>query len=169
MKCKIFINIVFLTIFNISIPGCSSDKPVEQFSKKDDIVQNIDLKQKYSNKNLNGKVKLLIEQLLDPNTQQSAVDKLVNLEPEATAYIIMNMDDYRELPDKTITLVNKSPNAFEAHRFIGVRKVADALSEILTQREGKFFINKSIKDITDNDRKKDIYSWKKWLLSKSKK
>jgi len=165
MRYKLFSFSVYLTVA-VLIQACGSSKKIaSEPVKQNSVVQNFDFKKVYNDQELNSRVKLLIEQLLNKNTQQSAVDSLINLEPSATPYIVMNMDDYRDLPDRTITLVNKSPNAFEAHRFAGVRKVTDALSEILSQREGKFFTNLSINDITDKDRAKDINAWKSWLIS----
>jgi len=166
MRYKLFSLSVYLIVVVLIQACASSKKIVREPIKQNSVVQNFDLKKVYNDQELNRKVKLLIEQLLNKNTQQSAVDSLINLEPSATPYIIMNMDDYRQLPDRTITLVNKSPNAFESHRFAGVRKVTDALSEILSQREGKVFTRLSIDDITDKDRAKDINAWKSWLFNR---
>ena len=113
---------------------------------------------------LANKVSTLISKMLDKQTASKAYADLEQLGRKATPYIIMQMEDFRELPVTSISLKNKNRDAFEGIRHIGVKKVVDVLSEILTQLEGKRFSYIANDEKSDEDRKRDIYAWREWLL-----
>jgi hypothetical protein len=119
----------------------------------------------YSDKDFNKKVTLIIEDMLSPKKARNAYKNLEELGDKAVPYIIMNMDDRRELPVKQISLVNKSPNAFEGIRHYGPKQVVDALSAILNQITGESFFsihNGSSEEV----RTEDVKAWKIWLNHK---
>ena len=122
----------------------------------------------YRDKVLENKVSLLISKMLDEQTANRAYADLEKLGREATPYIIMQMTDFRQLPVTSISLKNKNRNSFEGIRHIGVKKVADVLSEILAQLEGKRFSYFPYDERSDDDRKRDIYEWREWLLKREK-
>ena len=131
-------------------------------------VHNFDFSTIYTDKVLENRVSSLISKMLDKKTANKAYADLEKLGREATPYIIMQMEDFRELPVNSISLKNKNIDAFEGIRHIGVKKVADVLSEILTQLEGKYFSYISNDEKSDEDRKRDIYAWREWLLKRGK-
>ena len=131
-------------------------------------ISTFDFSTIYTDKVLKNKVSSLISKMLDKTTANKAYADLEKLGAKATPYIIMQMDDFRELPVTSISLKNRSIDAFEGIRHIGVKKVADVLSEILAQLEGISFsyIPNDVK--SDDDRKRDIYEWRAWLMNKKR-
>ena len=86
-----------------------------------------------SAKGIDKRVGVLIERMLNPQTEQKAFSDLEALGCPAVPAIIRRMDDRRVLPDPRISLRNKSPQAFEAVRHYGPVQVVDALAAILNQ------------------------------------
>jgi hypothetical protein len=84
----------------------------------------------------------------------------------AVPAIIKHIDDRRELPDKNISLRNKSPDAFESMRYYGVERVVDALNTILNQMTGETFgwVDAHKDEPTkDSERAKVVRGWRDWL------
>ncbi|MCX6619641.1 MAG: hypothetical protein NTY38_00895 [Acidobacteria bacterium] len=107
-------------------------------------------------------VVVLIEKMLDARTEQDAFRDLEALGCPAVSAIIRHMDDWRTLPDRTIALRNKSPNAFEAARFYTPAKVVDAVAAILNQITGRsfgFIYNGG----TDSERASAVRGWSEFL------
>jgi len=102
--------------------------------------------------------------MLDPNKATNAYVKLEKLGKKAVPYIVLQMDDFRELPMKNITFDSKST--------IKVTYVTDALSAILTQITNNKFtpnaVEKNLKNKIYN-----IYGWRSfirnWGLSENSK
>jgi hypothetical protein len=81
----------------------------------------------------------LIEKMVKEKSEHRAFADLEALGCSAVPAIIKHMDDRRELPDKNISLRNKSPDAWENMRYYGVERVVDALDAILNQMTGESF------------------------------
>lgn len=107
-------------------------------------------------------VAISIEKMLDGNTEQAAFRDLEALGCPGVPAIIRHMDDWRNLPNHTITLKNKSPKAFEATRHYTPAKVVDALAAILNQITGQsfgFIYNGG----TDSERAGAVRGWREFL------
>jgi hypothetical protein len=84
-------------------------------------------------------VKALVGAMLHRDTEEKAFADLEAMGEAAVAAMILLMDDRRELPIRHISLVNKSPGAFEGIRHYGPEVVADAIDAILGQISGERF------------------------------
>ena len=162
------LTLVFIIFF---IVACTNNSIHSEKNKIDDIIidyniENFDFSKKYNEQLLKKKVKLLINRMLEASTARKAYSDLENLGKKATPYIIMEMNDYRKVAEKTISLKNKNKDSFEGIRHIGVEVVADVLSEILKQVEGKIFSYIPNEQETNEERRKEIYQWKLWLYKK---
>jgi hypothetical protein len=104
----------------------------------------------------------LIGKMLNSSTEQQAFADLEALGCPAVPAIIERMDDMRSLPDRQISLKNKSPEAFEGMRFYGPQKVVDALAAILNQITGKDF-GFIYNGATDAERTKTVHGWRDFL------
>jgi hypothetical protein len=71
--------------------------------------------------------------------QQRVFDRLEGLGDEAVPAIIAQMDDRRPLRTHAISLVNRSPDAFEGMRHYGPEQVVDGLDAVLNQITGASF------------------------------
>ncbi len=102
------------------------------------------------------RVKKLIEKSLKRKYQQSSFDEITKLGKPAIPYIILLMDDYRSLPNRT----TMSPNFLH----YGPEVVADELSTILS-----FLTNKNLGSIYNGgsarERKNTINAWRVYLTS----
>jgi hypothetical protein len=110
------------------------------------------------------RVSALIESMLKPDTEEKAFSDLEALGCAAVPATIQRMDERRTLPDRRISLVNKSPKAFEGIRHYGPTQVVDALAAILNQVTGKDF-GFIYNGATDEERTKTIQGWRKFLDS----
>ena len=162
-------------IFNLTtlfFIACANNSNHTKENKGYDIInpniENFNFSKKYSNQLIKQKVKNLINLMLKASTARKAYSDLENLGRTATPYIIMEMEDYHELPLKSISLRNKNKDSFEGIRHIKVEVVADVLSEILTQLEGEKFVYVANDEKTNKDRRRDIYQWKLWLYQLSR-
>lgn len=71
--------------------------------------------------------------------QEAAFREIEALGLDAVEAIVAQMDDRRPLPRAAISLVNKSPDAFEGMRHYSPDVVVDALAAILNQLTGESF------------------------------
>jgi hypothetical protein len=85
------------------------------------------------------KVSALVSDTLVAEKEAQAFSVLEALGNEAVPYIVGQLGDFRPLPVQRISLVNKSPKAFEGLRHYSPRTVHDALSAILNQVTGQHF------------------------------
>jgi hypothetical protein len=83
------------------------------------------------------KVKAVIARMVVPGEQHDAFLDLELLGPAAVPAIISLMDDRRPLPEKSMSLKNHSPEAFEGFRHYGPKTVIEALDAILNQLTGE--------------------------------
>jgi hypothetical protein len=110
------------------------------------------------------RVSVLIEETTRRNTEQKAFADLEALGCPAVPAIIRLMDDRRNLPDRQISLRNKSPEAFEGTRHYGPEEVVDALAAILNQVTGQdfgFIFNGAMAE----ERSKAVKGWREFLAS----
>jgi hypothetical protein len=115
------------------------------------------------------RVAALIEKMVKEKSEQRAFADLEALGCPAVPAIIRRMDDRRELPDKNISLRNKSSNAWENMRYYGVERVVDALNAILNQMTGENFGDfDEHKDepTKDAERAKVVRGWRDWVEKK---
>jgi len=110
------------------------------------------------------RVSALIEQTTEHDTEQKAFADLEALGCAAVPAIIERMDDRRSLPDRRISLRNKSPQAFEGIRHYGPEEVVDALAAILDQVTGQDF-GFIFNGATDQERSKTVAGWRSFLKS----
>lgn len=104
--------------------------------------------------------------MLKADTEHKAFSDLEAPGCAAVPAIIRRMDDRRVLPDPSISLRNKSPQAFEAVRHYGPKEVVDALAAILNRLTGLDF--GSIYDgATDEERTKTVQGWHEFLETTS--
>ena len=122
-----------------------------------------DLMKIYSNVDKHNEVQLLIEQMLHKETATQAYTTLEKLESEATPYIILQMDDNRDLAIKEISLVNRNKNSFEGIAHYSPEKVIDVLSVILSRREGEYFTPELANGGSTVQRKNETEAWLVWL------
>jgi hypothetical protein len=134
--------LAFLIAFSVAQPArCSNPRDAKKIDKR---------------------VGLLINRMLRADTEHKAFSDLEALGCAAVPAIIRRMDDRRVLPDPSISLRNKSPQAFEGIRHYGPIEVVDALAAILNQLTGQsfgFIYNGG----TDEDRTKTVQGWRKFL------
>ena len=90
-------------------------------------------------KSIDEKVGRLIDRLVldDGAKVQAAVDALVELGQPAVPAIIRRMDDRRAMKVRTVSFVNKAPDAFEGLRHYGVEQVVDVLDDVLNDITGR--------------------------------
>src|SRR5690606_18683377 len=83
----------------------------------------------------------------------------------AVPSMIALMDDYRKLGMPSMSLVNKSPKAFEARRQYRPQLVIDALAALLTQITQEDFGHPyaSTFDVLDEERERTIAGWRVYL------
>jgi hypothetical protein len=108
------------------------------------------------------RVAALIEKMSDQKTEQQAFNDLESLGCPAVPAIIHHMDDRRKLPERSISLRNKSPNAFEGLRHYDPEKIVDAVAAILNQITGKDF-GFIYNGATDAERDKTVRQWRDFL------
>ena len=108
------------------------------------------------------RVAALIGRMMNSATERKAFSDLEALGCPAVPAIIAQMDDRRSLPDKRISLRNKSSDAFEAFRYYGPGQVVDALAAILNQETGQdfgFIYNGG----TEAERDNAVRGWRRFL------
>ena len=108
---------------------------------------------RFDDSRLKNAVRTLISEMLDPNKALNAYVKLEKLGKDAVPYIVLEMNDFRELPVKSILF---------AKRKVTVHQVTDVLSIILTKITGQgFSLNFDEKSL--NEKVYNIYKWRHWI------
>jgi hypothetical protein len=113
------------------------------------------------NEPLSGKVKALVDAMLNRRKQKKAFAELEALGTAAVPAMIMQMDDRRELPVKAISLRNP-PGSFEGFRHYGPEVVADAIAAILNQITCESF-GTMYNGASEPHRKVEIDAWRIYL------
>ena len=113
-------------------------------------------------------VKLLIKEMLDKKSANQAYIDLEKLGNKAVPYIIMQMNDYRELGQKSISFQNRSLNMFEGIVHYSPQKVIDLLSILLNRIENENFYVELANGGSEIQRKNVIKAWITWLSIKEK-
>ena len=106
-------------------------------------------------------VAVLIEKMMDKETEHRAFYDLEVLGCSAVPAIINRMDDRRKLPDPHIALRNP-PGFFELYRQYAPEEIVDALDTILNQITGHYF-GSNHNGATEAERTKTIRRWRKFL------
>jgi hypothetical protein len=103
----------------------------------------------------------LLASIKDAESQQKAFSRLESLGKEGVPAIVAQMNDFRELPNPSISLTN-SPGHWEGIRHYGPEKVVDALAAILNQ-----LTHHSYRSIynggSDRERNACINAWRVYL------
>jgi hypothetical protein len=130
------------------------------------ITQPINCYGQGSSLKIEKRVQVLINRMVKRSTEHKAFAELEALGCPAVPAIIQQMDDRRLLPDKYISLRNKSPQAWESMRHYSVKRVVDALDAILNQLTGQSFgyIDTDKDEASQNtERAKVVLGWREWL------
>ncbi len=139
----------FILKKGVSLP-CDSPYLVSEFKLK-----------RFNDTRLKSHIQTLINEMLDPNKATKAYVELEKLGKESVPYIVLQMDDFRELPVKNMIDYNN----------IKVTYVTDALSVILTKLTTTQ-ISRNIVGKSLNDKIQNIYQWRNfvrhWGLSDEK-
>ena len=116
--------------------------------------------ERFNDKRLQNQVHSLITEMLSPNKATRAYVKLEKLGKNAVPYIVLQMDDFRELPVKSLMLNTETE--------VKVQEVTDALSIILTKITGQQF-SPNFDEKSLDEKILTIYRWlhgiKNWGLS----
>jgi len=107
----------------------------------------------------------LMSEVAVQDHQQGVFVELEALGPEGVPYLVGRLNDFRPLPERGITLKNKSPKAFEHLRHYGAETVHDALAAILnqiTEENFEFVYNGA----TNEQRVRNVGAWRSWCKAK---
>jgi hypothetical protein len=108
------------------------------------------------------KVRALVQQMLDKRTEEAAFEKLEQMGPVAIPSMIRLMNDRRPVPIQSISLVNKSPDAFEGIRHYGPKVVVDAMAALLEQMTGEHF-GIIVNGGSERERAATVHGWRVYL------
>jgi hypothetical protein len=81
---------------------------------------------------MNRKIKRIIDELVIEEREMAAFDELLAMGREAVPYIILHMDDYRELPIKYARVEINDPDWWESMAQYSPKLVIDTLEIVLT-------------------------------------
>jgi len=109
------------------------------------------------------RVASLVDATTHKATQEQAFTELESLGKEAVPYLVGHLGDERALPVQQISLVNRSPGAFEGLRHYAPEVVHDALSAVLNQITGESF-ESVYNGSTSAEREVDRERWKDWCV-----
>jgi hypothetical protein len=113
---------------------------------------------------LNDAIKGLFDRLMDCEMTQDIFDEIITMGEEIIPYIILNMDDHRELPVNHISIVNDSPDAWEGLAHYGPRLVIDIAALMLAKlTRGYNFGNIYSGYSTNEERHRTLDSWRIYL------
>ncbi len=110
------------------------------------------------------KVSALVEGTLVKGMAEQAFSDLEAMGMEAAPYLVGHLNDFRPLAVQQISLVNRSPKAFEGLRHYGPKVVHDALSAILNQITGQHF-EFVYNGASEAERRKNLNAWRSWCVS----
>jgi hypothetical protein len=109
---------------------------------------------------LNNNIRNIINNITNRRMQQDGFRRLENYGNDGIPYIILFLDDFRQLPIRSISLENNFPGAFEGIRHYGPYLVVDALAAILNQITGESFGSiYNGDDTSDEERRQCINGW----------
>jgi hypothetical protein len=84
-------------------------------------------------KDMDRKIKGLIDELVVEERETAAFNELIMMGRDAVPYIILHMDDYRELPIKYARVIDESPDAWEEWVHYNPKTVIDMLGIIVNK------------------------------------
>jgi hypothetical protein len=109
-------------------------------------------------------IKNLIDKLADKEWEMSAFDELIMAGRESIPYIILHMEDYRELPIKYARLIDDSPGTWEGIVQYSPDLVIDALTIVLSElTSGISFGTLRNGDCTNEERQRVLNGWRIYL------
>jgi hypothetical protein len=108
------------------------------------------------------KIKGLIDELIIEEKEMAAFDELLKIGRNAVPYIILHMDDYRELPIKYARLTNDHPDAWESIVQYRPELIIDTLQIILLDLTGNSF-GHTWTDGTNAERQRALDGWRVFL------
>jgi hypothetical protein len=143
-------------------------KKTEEIIRSEIQLQNSIINDKlYKNfqidKKLYNEVKFCIDNTTNILFEHSSFEKLEEMGEIAVPYIILLLDNFKKLPIKSITLRNKSQNAFEGYRHYSPELVIDALTAILNQITGEDFGSIYNGEVTREERILALNGWRIYL------
>lgn len=108
------------------------------------------------------KIKGLVDELVIEEREMAAFEELLMIGRDAIPYIILCMDDYRELPIKYVRIIDDSPDAWEEWVHYGPKLVIDMLSILSGQlsRASFGFIHNGG---TNEERQRALDGWRIYL------
>jgi hypothetical protein len=108
------------------------------------------------------KIKRLIGELIIEQKETAAFEELRMMGRDAVPYIILYMDDYRELPIKNIQLENNCLDAWEDTIYYRPELVIDMLGLILNELTKSNF-GQTWADGTNEERQRSLDGWRIYL------
>jgi hypothetical protein len=130
---------------------------------KQQLIQHKKLYEAFTrDETLDRKIKGLIDELTVPERELAAFDEIIMIGPNAVPYIILHMDDYRELPIKNVTIINDNPDAWEGWVNYGPDLVIDALEIILSELTATNF-GYTYNGGTNEERQRILDGWRIYL------
>jgi hypothetical protein len=108
------------------------------------------------------KIKRLIDELVIEERETAAFEELSSMGLGAVPYIILHMDDFRELPIKYAMVIDESPDGFEEWFHYGPKTVIDMLNIIvnqLTRTSFGYILNGG----TNEERQRVLDGWRIYL------
>jgi hypothetical protein len=109
-------------------------------------------------------VAVLVEEMLDGETEQTAFADIEALGCAAVPAMLRHLDDWRNLPGRTLAVRNQPPDASDVTQFYTPAKVVDALAVILNQHTGRSF-GFIYNGATPDDREKAVKAWRDFLMN----
>jgi len=142
----------------------NQDEVVAEIIKQNSFSKE-ELHKYYTDTRIYNKVKSLIDGMLDEKRVVQSYIELEKLGHTATPYIIMQMDDYRDLSNRSISL--PVVNTFESIAHYSPKKVVDLLSIVLSRIEGKSFSPELANGGSKIQRDNEVKAWITWLYKKN--
>ena len=136
---------------------------IKEIGLQDNIIQN----KLYENFNIDkrsyNRVNNTINNMTNFLFQKRSFKNLEKMGESGVPYIILLMDNFKNLPIESITLKNNFTNAFEANREYSPKLVIDALAAILNQITGESFGFIYNGDSTQEERILTLNGWRIYL------
>jgi hypothetical protein len=136
---------------------------VNEILLQDDIINKKLFENIIIDNNLYNEVNNYIINITNISFEHNSFEKLEDMGKIAVPYIILLLDNFNELPIKSIVLRNKSKNAFEANRQYSPKLVIDALTAILNQITGERFGSIYNGEATQEERILVLKGWRVYL------
>jgi hypothetical protein len=137
---------------------------VDEVRRQQIILQNKLYEAFQRDESMDRGIKGRIDELTNVEREFFAFDEIIIIGEDAVPYIILNMEDYRELPIKYACINDDSPDAWEAIKQYGPSLVIDMLSIALysiTKVDFKNIFNGY--SVRNEDRQRALDGWRIYL------